>query len=333
MKLPKSRHEPDKVARFFQEALEKLGGICEWSWHDRLHVLAEGTAASLWTANESVVDAELHFPPSDASGPRRADREVFPGCPLTFRVAELLHAEEVQYGRACLDLGANLKPPAPEAAQKQWEAQIGRKIAGKPTGPYVQDWHCSVLVLARCDVQAIDQHWSLHRLALSLPDGRVDEDLTSNLSLHAFKSPVPSEIPWSRWSDCGVTEIVRQALRDDIQTDLKAIQARQRRYLERELDRIDQYFRDYTRELRQRQTRQRRQESQSRYQERIDAAKAEHERRRQDQVQRHEIHVYPHIDALIFLAEPAWRAEIVAPREETRRTARFLPRNRRWVVE
>ena len=88
-----------------------------------------------------------------------------------------------------------------------------------------------------------------------------------------------------------------------------------------------------TEELRQRQSRQRRQESQARYKERIDAANAEHERRRQDQLQRHEIHVYPRVAALVFLAEPAWRANVAAPREETNRIARFLPRNRRWIVE
>ena len=32
----------------------------------------------------------------------------------------------------------------------------------------------SLIALARCDIQAIDQHWSLHRLALSLPGGERD---------------------------------------------------------------------------------------------------------------------------------------------------------------
>jgi hypothetical protein len=65
---------------------------------------------------------------------------------------------------------------------------------------------------------------------------------------------------------------------------------------------------------------------------RLAAAKAEHERRRGDQIERHEIRVHPHLDALLFIAEPAWRVEleIERPHRGERLTAQFIPRSRRW---
>lgn len=64
------------------------------------------------------------------------------------------------------------------------------------------------------------------------------------------------------------------------------------------------------------------------------AAKAEHARRRQDQVQRHEIRVIPHFDALLWLAEPAWQATVsfLEGNQPRRVEAVLVPRARRWVV-
>ena len=68
-------------------------------------------------------------------------------------------------------------------------------------------------------------------------------------------------------------------------------------------------------------------------QERLAAAKAAHQRRRHDQIQRHDIRVIPHLDALRLLAEPAWEASLsfIRKNESHREKARFVPRNRRWI--
>jgi hypothetical protein len=49
---------------------------------------------------------------------------------------------------------------------------------------------------------------------------------------------------------------------------------------------------------------------------------------------RHEIRVHPYLDALLLVAEPAWRAELHVGREHQTQTfeALFVPRARRWVV-
>jgi len=55
---------------------------------------------------------------------------------------------------------------------------------------------------------------------------------------------------------------------------------------------------------------------------------------RADQVARHEIRL-PHFDALLLIAEPAWRAELHVERAHNLETvaAYFIPRARRWHVE
>src|SRR5437867_301656 len=91
MNLSRLTPEPGAVADFFQEALESLGAICERSWHDRLDVIAEGTAARLWREDGGLHETTLRFAPAgEAIGSRDASTDVFPGCPLTFRLAEAL---------------------------------------------------------------------------------------------------------------------------------------------------------------------------------------------------------------------------------------------------
>ena len=67
---------------------------------------------------------------------------------------------------------------------------------------------------------------------------------------------------------------------------------------------------------------------------RLAAAKAEHVRRRADQVARHEIRVHPHLDALLLVAEPAWlaRLEIQRRHDPQEVAACFVPRSRRWAA-
>ena len=67
---------------------------------------------------------------------------------------------------------------------------------------------------------------------------------------------------------------------------------------------------------------------------RLAAAKAEHARRRADQVARHEIRVHPRLEALLLVAEPAWRGSLKVERAHVARSvaALFVPRARRWFV-
>jgi hypothetical protein len=60
----------------------------------------------------------------------------------------------------------------------------------------------------------------------------------------------------------------------------------------------------------------------------------EHERRRLDQLHRHEIRVIPHLDALLLLAEPAWRAKLTVAHHDVPRPcdALWVPRARRWKL-
>jgi hypothetical protein len=121
---------------------------------------------------------------------------------------------------------------------------------------------------------------------------------------------------------------------EELTDDLAAVRARQEGSLRRELERIDDYFENYEREIQQRAARSRSQDIQLKLQQRLVAARAEHERRRGDQVQRHEIRAIPHLDALLLIAEPAWGAIVSWDQHhQVRRVAaRFLPRARRWFV-
>ena len=68
MKLPRLSHDPGALIEFFEEGLTTLGAVCERSWHDRLDLVAEGRAASLWNAAGDFVERQLHFVPTDATG-------------------------------------------------------------------------------------------------------------------------------------------------------------------------------------------------------------------------------------------------------------------------
>ena len=73
----------------------------------------------------------------------------------------------------------------------------------------------------------------------------------------------------------------------------------------------------------------------SKLQERLEAARQEHQIRRIDQIKRHEIGVYAHVDALLVVAEPAYRTRVryVNERHEQQRNALWIPRRRSWTVE
>ena len=105
--------------------------------------------------------------------------------------------------------------------------------------------------------------------------------------------------------------------------------------MRRELDRIDEYFQGYERELTARAARSTSQNAKLKTADRLAAARAEHTRRRADQVARHEIRVQPQIDGLLLTAKPAWSAAIQAEAARQTQTleARFVPRARRWFKQ
>lgn len=335
MNLARLSHDPGALVDFYQEALEHLGAVCERTWFDRLQLVAEGRAARPWNDAGALHEAELWFPPPDNTAPRDAAREVFPGCPLTFRLAELLLPTTLTLDRAVLASGDRAQPPTADVAEKLWRTQwpdTGRwrqEAAFKPTH------HFSLLALARCEIQAIDQHWSLHRLAIALPGGEPDDTLATALDFAELSPDTPADLAWPRCDAAQLSQWLGHALTETLGPELTTIRQRQENYLRRELERIDTYFTGYAQELSDRAARTHSDTVKLKTDERLAAAKAEHARRRADQVQRHEIRVLPRLDALLLLAEPAWQTTLTTAHhgETISHSAHFVPRCRRWFVE
>jgi hypothetical protein len=333
MNIQRLTHSPGAVADFYEEALTALGALCERTWHDRLEVVAEGNSARLWDESGALHEVELWFPPPDDTAPREAAKEVFPGCPLTFRLAEALRPAPLALERVVLAGESAARPPAADVAEKLWRAQFPETNRWQLTKPFVAAHHFSLLALVRCEIQAIDQHWSLRRVAVSLADGASDDALAHAVGLTELNAHPPAEISWptpepARWRD-----FLREALERELAADLAAIRVRQELHLRRELDRVDDYFEHYEQELAARAARSGKETVKLKSAERLAAAQAEHARRRADQVARHEIRACAHLDALLLIAEPAWRAQLAVTRAHEPRTleALFVPRARRWV--
>lgn len=330
MKLPRFTAAPMPLMNFFEEGLQTLGALCERTWHDRLEVLAEGAPASLWQADGSLHSVELHFPAPDAPGLRDAVKQAFAGSPLTFRLVEEIWQRRPPRFRACLAQTPDSdKPPAAAVAQKLWQKQFGHP-AWVDASAWSRAWHFSLVAAVRCEVQAIDQSWSLHRLAVSLSDGRPDRSLEEDLDFCGVQSapgepppwPQPKMKVWGAW--------LANALTTELDAELAAIQRRQQLFLERELKRLDEYFRQYEQEIETRRDRQQKEEARSRYLDRLRAAEAEHARRREDQVKRHEVRLIPHVDALLLIAETAWETNVGASRDPKARRMVFVSRARQW---
>jgi hypothetical protein len=334
MKLARLPHEPATLVDFYQAALEHLGALCERTWFDRLQIVADGPAARLWKPDGSLHEAELHFPAPDSAGPRDAEREVFPGCPLTFQLTETLRPQPLALERVILASESQPRPPDSAVAEKLWYAQHPGTTRWRLASPFAAAHHFSLLALARCEIQAIDQHWSLRRLALSLPDGARDDALAEALSF-CRSAQDDGSIRWPALEAGRCRELLAAAFAEEMAEDLDAIRARQQNHLGRELGRVDDYFANYERELRERAAHSRNENTKLKADQRLAAARAEHERRRADQLQRHELRVLPHLDALLLLAEPAWRAEVVVTRHNQAESisALFIPRARRWVAQ
>jgi len=332
MRLDRLAYDPAALVDFYEQGFGSLGALCERTWHDRLDIVAEGRAAELWNPGGALHEIELHFASADASGARDSAREVFPGCPLTFRLAEALRPSPLPLERVVLAGETRAQAPDPGVTEKLWRAQFPGTTRWRLAAPFKSEFHCSLVALVRCEIQAIDQHWSLRRLAVSLSDGEPDESLAREVSFAradpepgaGMAWPTPDPARWDVW--------VREALEADLAQELAGIRARQENYLRRELDRIDDYFANYEQELADRAARSTSGSAKLKTTERLAAAKAEHTRRRADQVARHEIRVHPHFDALLLVAEPAWRCQLQVEmgRQAETLEARLVPRARRW---
>mgnify|MGYP006153115521 CR=1 FL=1 len=75
MKLPRLPYETGAVLDFYEDGLTALGALCARPWHDRLDVVAEGRAATLWNSAGALHAAELQVTAPDAAGMRDAARE------------------------------------------------------------------------------------------------------------------------------------------------------------------------------------------------------------------------------------------------------------------
>ena len=334
MKLPRLTQSPGMVADFYDEALTSLGALCERTWHNRLEVVAEGTSARLWNDTGALHEVELWFPSPEDTTPREAAKEVFPGCPLTFRLAEALRPMPLALDRVVLASHAGERPPAADVAEKLWRAQFPETNRWQLASPFVAECHFSLLALMRCEIQAIDQHWSLRRVAVSLPDGAPDDSLAQSLDLAQAAPDTGSEIRWPTPDPARWREFLRGALAEDLAFDLAAIHDRQSHHLRRELDRVDDYFEHYELELAGRAAHTGNENTKLKTAGRLAAAQAEHVRRRADQVARHEIRAHAHLDSLLLISESAWRAGLkveIAHRPQSL-SALFIPRARRWIV-
>jgi hypothetical protein len=334
MKLDRLRHEPAALAEFFQEGLESLGALCERTWHDRLQVVAEGASAHLWNSDGRLIEKEIFFPPPGEAVPRQADHEVFPGCPLIFRMAEAMTAGGLILNRVILRPSDKYGAPAADVAERLWRLQFPTTGRWHPETNFAAGAHCSLVALVRCEIQAADQHWSLHRLAVSLPDGEPDVHLAQNLHLLDFMADGRDQGDWLATDPAAWQKHLQRALEQDLEADLDRIRHRQENQLRRELERVDDYFENYIKELAERAARSRSAESKAKLDDRRRAALAEHERRRVDQTQRHEIRIIPHIDTLLLLSEPAWKLSLLVAEhgEPHRQAALWLPRTRRWLL-
>jgi hypothetical protein len=334
MKLDRLSYEPASLISFYEDGFAALGSLCERTWHDRLEIVAEGGAAKLWNPDGALHEVELAFAPADAKAARDAVREVFPGCPLTFRLAERLRPSPLPLERVALAGESRALAPNPAVAEKLWRAQFPDTTRWSLSAPFKGDFHFSLVALARCEIQAIDQHWSLHRVAVSLPGGEPDDALARGFSFAQADPDMAIGAAWPAPEPARWQAFLRSALAADLAAELAAVRARQESYLRRELDRIEDYFASYEQELSARAARGASPSAKVKTADRLAAAKAEHARRRVDQVKRHEIRVHPRLETLLLVAETAWHASLKVERAHVAQSveALFVPRARRWLT-
>ncbi len=171
-------------------------------------------------------------------------------------------------------------------------------------------------------------------MAVSLPGGEPDDSLARDFSFAQADPELAAGAAWPAPEPARWQTFLGNALEADLAAELAAVRARQENYLRRELDRIEEYFANYEQELTARGARTASQNAKVKTADRLAAAKAEHARRRADQVARHEIRVHPHLEALLLVAEPAWRGSLKVERAHVAQNveALFVPRARRWFA-
>jgi len=184
----------------------------------------------------------------------------------------------------------------------------------------------------RCEVQAHDQGWSSHTFAFTLPAGERDASLEFALEQMGVVESV--ELEWPALDPSLICDCIGRALAAELTPELSKVKERQQLFLRRELTRIDDYFENYAQELRERMGRQHKETAFKRYAGRLEATRVEHNRRRIDQIERCTIHVIPHVDALLTVAEPAFATCVIwrAGREDRTAPAIFAPRTRHWYT-
>ncbi len=242
-------HDPSQLLKFYEQGLSALGALCERTWHDRLEVVAEGRAAALWNPQGALHEVELRFTPSDTTSARDAAREVFPGCPLTFQLAEALRPAPMALERFVLNSAGVAHPPDAAVAERLWRSQFADTWRWRLAEAFKPDFHFSLIAVTRCEIQAMDQHWSLHRLAMSLPAGESDEGLARDISFHQETDECADEITWPQLNPTRWRELLQPALENEVAGEVAQVRVRQENSLRRELERIDDYFENYEREL------------------------------------------------------------------------------------
>jgi len=333
MKILRLDYDPTSALLFYEESLSALGALSERTWHDRLEVIAEGPAAKLWNEAGTLHQQELLFASGDAVGARDAASEIFPGCPLTFRLFEALRPAPLAFEKAVISFGTGITVPDAGVMEKLWRNQHPATRRWRLMAEPRPGFHFSLVAVVRCEIQAIDQHWSLHRIALALPGGESDDLLAREISL---LEPVQDEtmIEWPVVQSSEWLPLLQKAVESEMTAEIEVVHLRQQQYLRRELERLDEYFAQYEQELTHRSSRAGAAATSSKAADRLAAARAEHARRRIDQVARHEICIQAHIDALLLTAEPCWQVslEVEEQRAVQALRANYLPRARRWFA-
>jgi hypothetical protein len=251
---------------------------------------------------------------------------------LTLSICETLLNQSGLH-RAALRTGER-KPPDHTLVERRWNNQFSGHVRMQITTPFVAAAHFSVVAALRCEVQAVDQHWSQHRVAINLKNGESDPQLAEQLAiLEPWNDPLPIDWPKLNPEQCRTGLLA--ALEREALPAVKSIRDRQLQYLQRELATVDRFYRDYEENLASRLNRSRSDSGRAKMQERLEAARQEHQIRRIDQIKRHEIRVNAHVDALLIIAEPSYRTRIqyVCQRREHQCNALWVPRARSWVVE
>ena len=133
MNRSKLKSDPALLIDFFEDSLNRLGAVTERSWHDQLYLLADGPAARIWTDEGNIHETAIRFPHPDSEGEREAKTEVFPGCPLIFKLVEVFRRECSSHLRLILGDPENEAPPC----RRSREEALASTVQGRDTRPFL----------------------------------------------------------------------------------------------------------------------------------------------------------------------------------------------------